>query len=214
VVALVGEGQVRQAKRLVLEAKELGGRLLDDTPTPPDAEPHAFRPAVVIDAKPEMSICKEDSFAPLLAVMPFDTVEQALQLDAVCPYGLGSAVFTADPKAAERLAERLAVGMVAVNDLIIATAHPATPLGGRRESGWGATQGAEGLLEMTEPQVVSHGFGKFRPHYDLAAGGKGGMGELLRGVLEWQHAETWSERFRGLGRVVRYVRNAGKAPPP
>jgi aldehyde dehydrogenase (NAD+) len=95
---------------------------------------------------------------------------------------------------------------VTVNDVIVGSAHPATPFGGRGESGWGSTQGAEGLLEMTVPQVVSVRGGTFRPHYDLSAGKSAAkQEELLRGLLESGHAPALGQRLRGWWRVVRAV---------
>jgi hypothetical protein len=97
--------------------------------------------------------------------------------------------------------------MVAINDTIVSTAHPATPFGGRGDSGWGVTQGAEGLLEMTVPQVVSVRGGRFRPHYELAMGqGAERQTELLRGLLESGHAPTLGQRLRGWWRLLRGVR--------
>ena len=82
------------------------------------------------------------------------------------------------------------------------TAHPATPFGGRGESGWGVTQGPDGLLAMTVPQVVSVRGGTFRPHYDGTGGPGGPLAETLRGLLEWSHAPTAGRRWRGLWRMV------------
>src|SRR5262249_34309803 len=108
------------------------------------------------------------------------------------------------PARAEYLAARLRAGSVTVNDVIAPTAHPATPFGGRGDSGWGVTQGAEGLLEMTAAQVVSVRGGRFRPHYDLAAGaGAAKQGEWLRGLLERAHAPTLGQRWRGWRRLLR-----------
>jgi hypothetical protein len=63
------------------------------------------------------------------------------------------------------------------------------------------TQGEEGLLEMTVPQVVSVRGGRFRPHYDLAAGAS--QGELLRALLDYGHGATLGQRLRGLVRMVK-----------
>jgi aldehyde dehydrogenase (NAD+) len=153
-----------------------------------------------------MAICREASFAPVLAVLPFDTPDEALAMDAECSYALGASVFTRDPGRARELASRLRSGTVAVNDVVVPTAHPATPFGGRGASGWGVTQGAEGLLEMTVPQVVSVRGGRFRPHYDLAAGkGAAGQADLVRGLLESAHAPTLAGRFGGWRRLLRGV---------
>jgi acyl-CoA reductase-like NAD-dependent aldehyde dehydrogenase len=194
--------QARDAERLVREALAEGGRLLvegDGT-----GEGSSCRPAVVVDATPEMALCREAPFAPVMAVLPFDALDEALKMEARCPFALGASVFTRRPDVAQGVAARLRPGLVTVNDVIAPTAHPATPFGGRGASGWGSTQGAEGLLEMTVPQVVSVRGGTFRPHYDLAAGKSAAkQGELLRGLLESAHAPTFGQRLRGWGRLLR-----------
>ena len=190
--------QARQAERLVGEAVAAGARLL---PTGPGGNA-----AVVVDARPEMAVCREASFAPLLAVLPFDTLAEALAGEGQCPYALGASIFTRDPAEAQELAGRLRAGMVTINDVIVPTAHPATPFGGRAQSGWGVTQGAEGLLEMTVPQVVSVKRGRFRPHLDLVPGAAKSQRELARGLLESSHAPTLGRRLRGWLRLLRALR--------
>jgi acyl-CoA reductase-like NAD-dependent aldehyde dehydrogenase len=199
-VRLALPAQVAQADRLVQEALAEGARLLEGRGEDHDS---LCPPRVLIDARPEMAVCREASFAPLLAVLPFDTVEDALRMDALCPYGLGASVFSRNVAQAQALAGRLRTGMVAINDAIVSTAHPGTPFGGRRASGWGVTQGAEGLLEMTVPQVVSTRAGRFRPHYDLAPGRDVDQGDLLRAFLDLGHGPTPGRRVRGLVSLVR-----------
>ncbi len=191
--------QAVQARRLVAEAVAGGARLLADTGT----DPNAMMPAVVIDARPEMAVCREASFAPLLAVVPFDTLDEALAMNAVCPYRLGASVFTRFPRKAEPIAARVGTGMVTVNDAIMPTAHPATPFGGTGDSGWGTTQGAEGLLEMTVPQTVSARAGTYRPHYDTTTPGKPSHEELVRSLLASGHSPTFWGRWRGWCRLLR-----------
>ena len=116
-----------------------------------------------------------------------------------------------EQQSAAKLAAGLRTGGVTVNDVIVPLAHPATPFGGRGASGWGVTQGAEGLLEMTVPQAVSLKGGSFRPHYDLASGkGIPDQAELLRTLLESAHAPTrdrrWRAWFRLMGGLWREVR--------
>src|SRR5262249_25139855 len=142
--------------------------------------------------------CQEASFAPLMAVLPFDTVEEALRMDAHCRYGLGASIFTRRPDRGATLAARLRTGMGAINDVSVSTAYPGTPFGGRGLSGWGVTQGAEGLLEMTVPQVVSVRAGRYRPHYDMAPGRDVDQAELVRAFLEIGHGATLGRRLGGV----------------
>jgi acyl-CoA reductase-like NAD-dependent aldehyde dehydrogenase len=201
-VSVALAAQKQQGERLVQAALADGGRLL--TPPPPGA--HAadlFQPAIVADARPDMALCREASFAPVLAVLPFDTVEQALAMEASCVYALGASIFTSTPARARSLAAQLRAGAVTVNDVIVPTAHPATPFGGRGDSGWGVTQGAEGLLEMTVPQVVSLRTDKLRLHYQLTTPQAPAQEDLLRGLLESSHGASMRQRWSGWRRLWR-----------
>jgi acyl-CoA reductase-like NAD-dependent aldehyde dehydrogenase len=196
--------QVRQVKQLLQQARDERARILAggvDTSRSPDGEMCAL--CVILDARPEMAIWQEASFAPLMAMLPFDTIEEALTLDAACRFGLGASVFTDNPARALELAARLRAGMVSINDVVVPATHPATPFGGRGASGWGVTQGAEGLLQMTVPQVVSVRGGRFRPHYDPPGSNRLSQPQTLRALLEWKHAGSWWGRWRGFFRFLR-----------
>jgi aldehyde dehydrogenase (NAD+) len=162
-------------------------------------------PALVADARPDMTLCREASFAPVAAIVPFERLEEALTAQALTPYALGASVFTRRPERAASLAPRLQAGSVCVNDVIAPTAHPATPLGGSQASGWGVTQGAEGLLELTVPQVVSTRSGRWRPHYDRPDSTTWTSFKLLHAMLQWDHAGTWRGRFSGLRQLLRQL---------
>lgn len=87
---------------------------------------------------------------PVVAVRDDD---EALELAARSPYALGASVFGGEA-AARKLASRINAGLVVINDMIVPTADPRVPFGGRAWSGFGTTRGAEGLLEMTTPKAV------------------------------------------------------------
>jgi acyl-CoA reductase-like NAD-dependent aldehyde dehydrogenase len=193
--------QVALARRLVRQALEDGARLLVDRPDGPD---DAFPPTIVVDAKSTSALCREASFAPLTAVIPVESVEAAIDMDASCPYALGASIFTKKLARAGNLASLLRAGSVIVNDVIVGTVHPATPFGGRADSGWGCTRGEEGLLGLTTPQVVSLRSDRSRPHYDLVKPGAAvHQGDLLGGLLKATHARTFLQRLRGWCQTIR-----------
>lgn len=200
-VRLVLPRQQEQADELVREALAAGARALVEFPDTPTGE--GFRPTILTDATPEMAVCREAYFAPLLAVIPFDSIDEVLHMDAKCPYGLGASIFSASVRPGERLASRLRVGTVAINDVIVSTAHPATPFGGVRDSGWGVTQGAEGLRELTVAQVVSRRSGTFRPHYDFGQMADPNMAVVLEGMLRWNHGGGIRNWWAGLRQMIR-----------
>jgi acyl-CoA reductase-like NAD-dependent aldehyde dehydrogenase len=193
--------QVEQAQRLVDEAVAEGGRLLGTKSK--ETEGTVCLPKIVVDARPDMALCREATFAPVMAILPFDTIDSAVTMDRQSPYGLAASVFTRRPDQAIELASRLRTGIVTINDVVVSTAHPATPFGGVGRSGWGVTQGAEGLLEMTVPQVVSVRGGGFRPHYDMAAGSTVSHAEMVRGLLTFGHGATLGQRIKGMWRLAR-----------
>jgi aldehyde dehydrogenase (NAD+) len=165
-----------------------------------------MQPTLLSQVHPASRICSEACFAPITAAIPFDTMDDAVSLAKQSPFALGASIFTADTRAAEELAARIPAGSVSVNDVLAPTAHPATPFGGRGASGWGVTQGAEGLLALTVPQVVTVRKGKFRPHFDEAVKPDPATVDLLRGLLRWTHARGLRERLRGFWQMIRGAR--------
>lgn len=90
----------------------------------------------------------EELFGPVAAMVPFDTVAEAVDLANATPFGLGGVVFDTDRERAERLLrDQLNIGVGAINDR--AGSHPAVPFGGTGESGYGREMGVIGLREFT-----------------------------------------------------------------
>lgn len=198
--------QREQAERLIAEAVARGARILGQAPqeaSEKTTDPHCMKPTLVADVTADMALCREATFAPVAAVLPFDRLEAALDAQKLCPYALGASVFTRRPEQARRIAARLRTGSVCINDVIAPTAHPATPFGGTGASGWGVTQGAEGLLELTVPQVVSQRAGRWRPHFDSPGSSRFTSQATLEALLRWQHAGTWRQRWGALADLVR-----------
>lgn len=199
-MSLVTRGQAEQMERLVEDARERGARVVVGKAA------SGVAPTLLLDATPDMLVCREASFAPLAAVIPFDSIDNALSLAAECPFGLAAAVFTNDVRVAEQLASRIPAGSVIFNDTLAPTAHPAMPFGGRGASGWGVTQGAEGLLAMTTPQAVTVRTGKYRPHADEVVSPDPATAEILRGLMRATHGRGWREWFGGVRQMMRGVR--------
>ena len=182
---------------LLDDARERGGRVV---PGCPEAGEGLVRPTAVFDADPHALLLQADIFAPVLGVVPVQEPDEALALDALCPYALGASVF-GPPEAARRVAEKVRAGSVVVNDLVVPTADPRLSFGGRGRSGFGVTRGAEGLLEMTCLKTISVRRGRFRPHYEPLPAKDGAA--LIRAWLQAAHGRGAGTRLRGLGRLVR-----------
>ncbi len=161
----------------------------------------AGRPLVVADAHPGMALLQQDVFAPWLALVPIASPEAALAAAADCPYALGASVF-GPSAAAQAVARRVPAGSVCVNDLIVPTADPRLPFGGRSRSGFGSTRGAEGLLAMTVVKTVSERRGRFRPHLAAATANDAAQFAAMTALLhgDWRTRWTALRIFTAQGR--------------
>jgi hypothetical protein len=172
---------------------------------PADAE-------LTFDESPASEFCTTASFGMKLAVMPFQNDSDAVAQHALCPLKLTASVYSRNTTAASEFAARLPVSSVTVNDAIAPTAHPGTPFAGRGRSGWGPTQGPEGLLEMTVPQTLSIRGGRFRPHVDAGLTAHPANGDVVRGMLQLSHGRGSVARFRGLWQMFGAMRRLGRPP--
>ncbi len=140
--------------------------------------------------------------APMETIVVQDDAE-ALQVAAADDHGLGAAIFSRDETAARSFAQQLTTGFVTINDIIVPTADPRMPFGGVRESGFGVTRGAEGLLEMTHPQAIALRRGRFLPHLDAP---QRDDAQLFSAVASLLHGGDWKTRWAALRAVARLGR--------
>ena len=112
-------------------------------------------PAVLTNVDHSMKVMREETFGPVLPVMPFDTEEEAVELANDSDYGLGASVWTRDIKRGRRLAAKLEAGMVWVNDHTYSHGIAQAPWGGVKESGFGVTHSKFGFYEMTEKRLMA-----------------------------------------------------------
>lgn len=103
-----------------------------------------IQPTVFADVTPEMRIAREEIFGPVVSVLRYDDVDEAVALANDTEFGLGGLVFSSDPVAAQQVAERMDTGSVGVN--FFGSNHNA-PFGGRHDSGLGVEYGTEGLSQ-------------------------------------------------------------------
>ncbi len=112
-----------------------------------------FVEATVFDAvQPSMTIAKEEIFGPVLAVMAFDDVEEAVALANQSMYGLAAGIWTRDITKAHRVAASIRAGTVWINTYN--AYDPAASFGGYKRSGYGRDLGREALTSYTELKTV------------------------------------------------------------
>lgn len=115
-----------------------------------------FEPTVLADVDQSMACMQEETFGPTLPVVKVADEEEAIRLANDSRYGLSATVWTADKDRGERVARRLDVGAVNVNDAMSNIFSLALPMGGWKNSGVGSRYGgASGVLKYCRQQAIT-----------------------------------------------------------
>ena len=109
-------------------------------------------PTIFAEARNDMALAQTEVFGPVLAVIPFETEEEAVNIANDIPFGLASGIWTRDISRAMRLIPRMKSGVVWVNTYRMVAAQ--APFGGTKESGFGRERGEAGIMEFTTTRNV------------------------------------------------------------
>jgi succinate-semialdehyde dehydrogenase/glutarate-semialdehyde dehydrogenase len=152
--ALIDEKALQHALHQIEDAVSKGAKVLSGGKR--HGEKGFFLEPTILTDVPSDAIClRDESFAPLLAVMKFTEESEAIRLANDTRYGLSAYAFTQDINRVFRLAEQLEAGTIAINDGVPSTSN--APFGGVKQSGWGRELGSEGLEEFLEVKHISIG---------------------------------------------------------
>ena len=151
---LIYERQLRNVEAHVEDARARGARVLTGGSRLPELGPNFYAPTVLADVTHAMQIMREETFGPVLPVMPFDTDEEAVRSANDSDYGLAASIWTCNRARGEALAKRIHAGTVMVNDAIACFGISEAPHGGFKASGLGRTHGRFGLEEMVRIKHV------------------------------------------------------------
>ncbi len=114
-----------------------------------------FQPTILADISSSMDIFKHEIFGPVAAIMPFTNEAEVIDLANRTEYGLCSYVFTENLSRIWRLSEKLAFGMVGINEGVLS--NSAAPFGGIKASGMGREGGIWGIEDYLETRYVCIG---------------------------------------------------------
>ena len=179
--ALLDARGLARMQALLHDARHHGGRVHicgNDGPAASGARQMA--PALVLNAHAGMRVLQEEIFGPILPVLPYDTLDQAIAHINAGPRPLALYWFGQDAARQAQVLQQTTSGSVAVNDTLMQFVHENLPFGGVGESGWGAYHGEAGFLRFSHLKPVFrqsrwNAGGVFHPPY----------GAGMRRMLAW-----------------------------
>ncbi|PWL20159.1 MAG: succinic semialdehyde dehydrogenase [Candidatus Aquiluna sp. XM-24bin5] len=152
--ALSSVAQLERVSGFVQRAIDEGARLVTGGKVLREIGPNFYAPTVLADIPQGAEILHKEVFGPVIALVGYDSLDEAVQLANATEYGLNASV-VGDKKAAMDIASRLMAGSVNINEGYRASmATMAAPMGGMKQSGMNRRSGPDGLLRFTENRTI------------------------------------------------------------
>jgi acyl-CoA reductase-like NAD-dependent aldehyde dehydrogenase len=144
--------QFEIVSRLVEQARARGARIVTGGVPAGELGPLFYRPTVIADVEDGAAVVDEEQFGPVLPVIRYTEVDDAVRRANGTDQGLGASVWGPDPDEAAEVAQRLEAGTVWINQH--GGVDPAIPFGGTKSSGYGLEFGVEGLKAMAATKII------------------------------------------------------------
>ncbi|MBK6802419.1 aldehyde dehydrogenase family protein [Novosphingobium sp.] len=150
---VVNKAQFDKVRDLIQSAIDEGAKLVTGGPDLPSNVNRGYyiQPTVFSNVTPDMRIAKEEIFGPVVTLIAYDSLDQAIDMANDTEYGLSAAI-SGDPAKAAPVAAQLRAGMVAINNW---GPTPGAPFGGYKQSGNGREGGLAGLKDFMEMKAIS-----------------------------------------------------------
>ncbi|EAU88201.1 meiotic Sister-Chromatid recombination aldehyde dehydrogenase [Coprinopsis cinerea okayama7 len=170
-----------------------------------------FAPTIVGPVDKSMEIANHELFAPIALFMPYDKIEEAIEIANGTKYGLGASVWGPHQDVCLKVAKKLECGMVSINDFGVFYINQDLPFGGVKASGYGRFGGPEGLRSLTNPKAIITD--RWWIHtsipkvLDYPLRSLSTSWEFSAALVRFLYGFGWRTRFAGL---ITVARNANK----
>lgn len=203
--AIATRRQKDTIERHVNDALREGAHLFAESACPTGDAGHFLPARVLTEVNHDMLLMREETFGPVVGVMKFHTIDEAIRMANDSDLGLTASIWTCRRRKANAIAKRIQAGVVTINDHLMSHGLAETPWGGVRQSGIGRTHGKMGFDEMTAAQVVVNdimpGVQKnmwWYPYSERLYNG-------LRGIIRFLYGNSIGEKAAGLRKMLNIV---------
>jgi len=202
--AMTTQRQIETVNRHITDALEKGATIFAQSQAPADAGLHNFMPATVLtNVNHDMLVMKDETFGPVLGVMSFKTITEAISLANDSYLGLTGSVWSRNRRKAIAIGRQIKAGAITINDHLMSHGLAETPWGGFKQSGIGRTHGKFGFDEMSQPQVIVNDVMPFArknmwwPPYSRK------IYQGLSGLVSFLYGKGLKNRLVGMARVLK-----------
>lgn len=150
---LISDAQRKRVRDYIRIGIDEGAALVTGGPEQPDdlTVGYYVKPTIFRDVTPEMTIAQEEIFGPVLSVLTYKDVDEAIDIANDSPYGLSGGVWGAEPEEAKAVARHIRTGGIEING---GSFNPLAPFGGYKQSGNGRELGRYGLEEFLQTKSL------------------------------------------------------------
>jgi acyl-CoA reductase-like NAD-dependent aldehyde dehydrogenase len=192
---MIDARQLKIVEDHVADAISKGARIVTGGRRLEQLGPNFYAPTVLTNITHDMKLLNEETFGPLLPIIPFDTDEQAIALANDSEFGLAASVWTRNLRRGKAIAQRIEAGTVMVNDAIAGFGICEAPHGGFKASGVGRTHGLPGMREMVRVRYLD--VDRVMMKKPWWYGYKGSFREQIHGFADAMFGNTAVARIKG-----------------
>jgi len=149
------KSQFRIVEEQLSDALEKGARIATGGKIDLDKPGLYFPPTILTDTTPDMKVRSDETFGPLLPIIAYDSISEAIEIANSTEYGLSGSIYTKNMNEGRQIAARIKTGSININDSLITYAIPSLPFGGVKHSGIGTYHSKSGIRAFTNIKSVT-----------------------------------------------------------
>jgi len=204
--AMTTSGQIETVNQHIQDALRKGAKIAAKSTLPENKNLANFIPATLLtEVNHSMAVMTEESFGPVVGVMKYRTIEEAITLTNDSTMGLTGSVWSNNRKKAEKIGRQIQAGVITINDHLMTHGMPETPWGGFKDSGIGRCHGEIGFEEMSQPQLIVQDLLPWIKKYPWWHPYSERSHQGIKGIMQFLYAKSLSAKLKGLFKFIKIL---------